>query len=194
MLSPDSVSAWADVAQTLIALVGALVVWYEYREHKKSRRADLAAALTAHLDADDLIAFAVNSLDWGAGLVVVPQAWRDLLDDRKPLYEAAIVEDALSATLSNSTATDPLRMLYRQAFVRLFNHLQTVAIHVNRDPVLLSELEPVADLAHRLSRPLYVPTRDLYRNAIAAWYPADVWVLIEALNQRFPERSESRIR
>jgi hypothetical protein len=190
MLSPDYVSAWADVAQTIIAIVAALVVWYEYIEHKKARRADLAATLIARLDADELIAFAVTSLDWGGGLVVVPPAWRDLLENRKPLYEAAIVEDALSPNLNISTAMDPLRMLYRHAFVRLFNHLQVVAVHVKRDPALISGLEPMADLAHRLSRPLYIPSRELYRNAIAAWYPANVWALIERLDKWFPEPSE----
>jgi len=190
LMSAETVSAWADVAQTLIAIVAALVVWYEYIEHKKARRADLAATLIARLDADELIAFAVTSLDWGDGLVVTPPAWRDLLENRKPLYEAAIVEDALSPNLNISTATDPLRMLYRQAFVRLFNHLQNVALHVKRERALLSDLGAMADLAHRLSRPLYVPSQELYRNAIAAWYPANVWALIERLDKRFPERSE----
>jgi hypothetical protein len=194
----QELSAWNGLAQTLIALVGAVVVWYQYREYQKARRADLAITLVCQLDTDDLIAFAVSSLDWGAGYVLVPATWRDLVEDRKPIYAAANIEDALTPKLTLATSKDPLRILYRRSFVRLFDHLQIVALHVKRDPKLLDKLEPMADLAHRLCRPLYVQTKEqqksrpLYRHAIAEWYPGgEVLAFVEALDRRFPETPAS---
>jgi hypothetical protein len=193
-MSLEQAAHWSAIAQAVIALVAAVFVWHEYRGHQKARRDDLARSLAAVLDTDELIAFAANSLDWGGGLVVAPPGWRDLLEHPAPLYDAAHVEDALQVRLTGSTQSNPLRLLYRHAFVRLFNHLEIVALHVKRDPALLIELEAIADVAHRLCRPHYVqltrklPERDLYRTALLGWYPPEVHEFVKQLDQHFPDR------
>jgi hypothetical protein len=184
--SAAAISAWASVAQTALASLGAVFIWREYQAHQKGRRTDLALSLSAALDSDELLMFASNSLDWGGGLVVTPPSWRDLLDTPRSQFNRADVEDALDVGLSDTTQTNGVRMLFRYAFVRLFNHLEIVAQQVRKDPALLDELESMADVAHRLRRPLYVRT-SLYETAVKAWYSAEVWRFVEALDRRFPE-------
>lgn len=186
----------SEVVQALIAAVAAVVVYREYRAHKQARRADLAAELISQLENDELAAFAVASLDWGAGFVIPPGKWISLLDEPRPTYSARIVEEALEVGLNLSTQQSLLGQLYRRSFVQLFNRLEIMSIHYSQDPVLLEELEPLAEIAHRLWAPYYVQTdrpvaadRDLYRRALAAWYSPKVSFFLDAIRKRFPDAS-----
>src|SRR5262245_61429307 len=94
------ISALSDVGNTLIAGIVAGFVWIEYQQHKRTRRAELALSLASAVDADELEDFAVTSLDWGAGIVAVPQRWQHLFSGKPPTYSAADVEDALLSQLT----------------------------------------------------------------------------------------------
>lgn len=190
-MSP-SVADWVTAASTsiqaVIAVIAAGTVWVQYQAHKNEERSALAMSLTQAIEQDDLAAFAVTSLDWGAGCVIIPPSWRDLFHDRTPEYLAEVVEDALSGSLTEETARNIINQLYRHAFVRLFNHLEIVAIHLKSDPELLEELEPIAWIAHKLLRPDYVGKKDLYVNALKSWqYPSGVLRFVCQLDERFPE-------
>jgi hypothetical protein len=193
----DIMIAVTTAGQFIVAVVAAYVVWREYSGHKRERRVTLAAGLIAKLTDDELISFAAVSLDWGSGLIVAPSGWRHLFPQENNLvYSDKIVEDALIPTITDTTRSSPLGLLYRHTFVRLFDHLEIVMMYCQKDALLIDELGGLGSVANRLMKPLYVQreldpeNRPLYKIAITKWYSSDLLKLIERLARRFPDKVE----
>ena len=75
----DVVAAIATVATAITAVIALAVTWVEYGRQKGMARLELAQGLIDRLETDEMIAFAVKSLDWAAGTIPVPAAWRDIV-------------------------------------------------------------------------------------------------------------------
>jgi hypothetical protein len=168
----DMIAAIATVATAIIAVIALVATWVEYGGQKGKARLELAQGLIDRLETDEMIAFAVRSLDWGAGTIPVPAAWRDIV--RQPYITAEPVElaAAVEKQLTPATAQDPVRMLYRHSFVRLFDHLERIEDLRQKQAVETADLATMAWLAKQLRHWSYDPTpqKQAFQSAIDGWY------------------------
>jgi hypothetical protein len=129
-----------------IAAFGAVYVYRQYRRAQEWRKGDLAAALMSRLESDEELAFAIQSLDWGTGPILVPARYRPLMkkfkmDDEAVLDHAPeILASALEPKLNFATLSSAQGLIYRHCFVKLFNHLENVSRLVDSKQVAVEDL------------------------------------------------------
>jgi hypothetical protein len=171
VLAAVDYAGWASVLISVIAF-GAVVV--EYRRQKRQARLQLAQQMIERLDDDPMLRFAITALDWGAGLVIIPDSWRGPVQKPVVPFSLDAVRDGVSPRLTTSTANDPLRLLYRHAFVHLFNHLERIGTLVETDAIDVRDLRPIAWIAHQLLNWSYAPHDErehFFLGAMSEWYP-----------------------
>jgi hypothetical protein len=183
-----------ELLTALVAIAAFFFGVFEYRrrrehaelEHVRQKaqfQLELAQKLIEHFDSDEMISFAVTVLDWGGGIIVVPAAWRDVIG--KPGITPSPLE-VIAATqykLTPETKKDATRLLYRHAFVRLFNHLERIEDLRASDAIRVTDLQPVTWLAQELHRWTYYPKTEWpFQGAMDGWYPkGKLKGLVEAL-------------
>ncbi|HMB95962.1 MAG TPA: hypothetical protein VKK61_07990 [Tepidisphaeraceae bacterium] len=181
-------AGWASVLVSVIAF-GAVVV--EYRRQTRRHRLEIAQNLIEQLDEDDMLRFAVTTLDWGAGLVIIPESWRSVIDKPSVEFQLDVILDALRPELTSVTARDPLHLLYRHSFVRLFNHLERISVLLESGAVDVNDLQPIAFVAHQLLQWSYASVEkgdEIFREAMKRWYPDDAPNrVVTLISKRFPQ-------
>jgi hypothetical protein len=169
-MSASSLSEAADVAQIVMATCAGLAllgVAVEYLAQKARSRLEHAQAMIEVFDRDEMIAFAVTCLDWAGGLIPIPSAWREAVGASVVRPDPAAVRTAVERVLNKETAESPLLLLYRHAFVRLFNHLER--IEDLRRAIGPSDVRPIAWIAQQLASWQYGDP-DTFAGAIDGWY------------------------
>jgi hypothetical protein len=137
----------------------------------------LAQSFMARLDIDELLFFSITTLDWGAGLIPVPPSWQAFTTVPKIDIQFSIIQDAVRPDLIRETAVDPIRLLYRHAFVHLFNHLERIAYLVKDGSLQIADLANLEWVVRQLLNWKYAPheaRESVFRLAIQAWYPDGV--------------------
>jgi hypothetical protein len=127
----DMTSQLVSLGTTLIAAVGAFLVYLEYTRQKHWRTSDLASSLMRELESNDELAFACLSLDWGVGSLIVPERYRPLMrmcadDDAVVQHSPRVMAVALEPMLNAETLEHPPGLICRHCFVKLFNHLDNI--------------------------------------------------------------------
>jgi hypothetical protein len=166
----DKIPEWIEAC---VALLAALVGYAEYRRHRRESRVKLAQDLVEKLDKDELLFFSVTTLDWGAGLIPVPPSWQAFTGASQIAFNLDLIKDALNPSLTPQTASDPIRLLYRRAFVHLFNHLERIAYLVKDGSLELGDLGNLEWVLTQLLNWEYAPSdirKTIFRNPIQRWY------------------------
>ena len=181
----DSWQEWLkpELLTAVTAILGLGFGFFEYRrqqeraelEHvyqKAQAQLERAQRLIEFLDSDEMVSFAVTVLDWGNGIIAVPTAWRDLVGKPGIIPNPSEVIAATRYALDAETAKSPMRLLYRHAFVRLFNHLERIDDLRTSDAICLADLQPMMWLACQLHYWAYHPAIEWpFREAMDGWYP-----------------------
>jgi hypothetical protein len=110
-------------------------------------------------------------------LIPVPLSWQAFVGSSKVEFDFELIRDALAPQLSHTTATDPVRLLYRHAFVHLFNHLEKIGYLVRDGSISVKDLPNLVWLSQQLLSWNIAPTesRDkIFKEAIELWYPDGV--------------------
>jgi hypothetical protein len=157
-----------------VAVVAFVIAVREYFRHRRESRLQLAQALIASLDTDELLFFSATTLDWGAGLIPVPPSWQAFVGLAQITFDLELIQDALDPDLSAKTATDPIRLLYRHAFVHLFNYLEKIGYLVKDRSIDIKDLPNLVWLSQQLLRWKYAPKEireKIFKKAIEVWYP-----------------------
>jgi hypothetical protein len=179
---------------TALAAISALGFGiFEYCRRKAQAQLELAQKLIEHLDSDEMVSFAVTVLDWAAGIIVVPAAWRNLVGKAGITPNPSQVIDATRSTLSTETAKDPTRLLYRHAFVRLFNHLERIEDLRVSGAIGVTDLRPLVWLVRELHRWTYYPgTEWPFQDAMDRWYPkGKLMGLLQALLSKYGDKDSN---
>ncbi len=160
-------------------------------------RVALAQRMSSELAQDELLSFAVNRLDWGAGLVQLPPSWRASPEIAFVPFDIDLFKRALLTDFKVSR--DPIGMLYRHAFVRLYDYLTRVASLEKDGLIELRDLPAHGWIANQLSDWPYINTEErstFFLAAIKAWYPDGLALnLIESLCKQFPrDRRDAKAR
>ena len=162
----------AETIAAVAAVVGLVGAAFEYWRQKRQSRLELAQRLIEQFRSDEMIAFAVTSLDWGDGIIPVPVAWRDAVNKAWITPDPKELVAAVEYGLSKDTAKDPLRLLYRHSFVSLFDHLERIEDLRLAGAVTVSDLQPMVWIAEQLDNWLYnpYPGKPPFRDALNGWY------------------------
>jgi hypothetical protein len=186
-------------AAWIAAIAGAASATYAYFALKDARRQNSRQArmsrvvsaqqMTSELAQDELLSFAVNRLDWGAGLVQIPPSWRTSPDIAFVQFDITLFRKALLPRFEVSQ--EPVGMLYRHSFIRLYDHLTRVGSLVKGGLIELRDLPAHGWIANQLSEWMYVSAEErptFFLAAIKAWYPDGLALgLIDALCTQFPK-------
>lgn len=167
---------------TMLAGAGAIVaigitVW-QYFALKRQRRFELARRLLGELESNDLLRFAVTCIDWGAGLIPVPKAWRPILGQPIIEHDVQLLWEALRTDLSVRVESDTKGMLYRHAFVALFNHLERLWFYLAQGAIEEKDLASLAWLARQVwcwpyAKPYKLDPRQFFMEAARNWYDTE---------------------
>jgi hypothetical protein len=162
--------AWISAIVSVIAFVAVLL---EYVRQRRSTRLQLAQQMIERLDDDPMLQFAATSLDWGAGLAVIPTDWRDVVGRPSVEVDVDLIAESVSPVLTKSVAEDPLKLLYRHAFVHLFNHLERIGALLRNGAVVADDLAPMAEMAGQLKWWDYASdaNKQCFGAAMDRWYP-----------------------
>lgn len=193
----SSLSNLSDIVIAAATVVGLLYAYQQYKQLKleqkerlleqndrlRQHRLSIAQHAISSLNNDELAQFANNTLDWAKGIVLVPSGWRDIIGPKLEV-DVYLIEEALEPELTDDIAKNPIGLLYRNAFVRLFNHLE--AIHDMRERGLIDsqDLHPLKWTTSQLDNWKYAdrakrrkPDR-FFKDAIVAWYSGkQLWKL-----------------
>lgn len=188
-----SVSAWispvAEIVSASVALGGAAFVLYEYRNRRREARFDYARAIEARYEDNPLIDFAVTCLDWGAGCIPVPPDYQAFTGKSGLQHDPELLYRAVRPKLLRDVAEDTSAILYRQAFVALFSHLEVVMGLWHRGYLDAEDLPKTRWVIHELCDWQYRSKKpeDWFTPAMAQWYPdvARSGLSLTALSRRF---------
>jgi hypothetical protein len=185
----STIEAIAASVSAIVASLALVAVYREYRNQKNRNRLELAQSMIERAETDEMILFAMTSLDWAEGVVPVPQTWRAIIGKEaiKPDIEA--VYDAVRPQLTKKIAADEIKLLYRHAFVRLFNHLERIQALVDKQAIAVEDLRPLAWVAHELLSWRYDTENRgerFFMEAIDDWFPSKLpRKLVTALARQF---------
>jgi hypothetical protein len=131
----------------------------------------LAVALIAQLETDDELAFACRAIDWGVGPLVVPERYRALVEGipegkKNPtpaergeivIQKPELMARALRVYLAIDPENEPVGLIYRYCFDKLFNHLANVHRLLNEKQLNLQDLERLRYWLERIAIYEYCP-------------------------------------
>jgi hypothetical protein len=184
----------ANIAEWLTLGVNALgfgIIVAQYRKELRHHRLELAQQMVERIDTDDLLRFAATTLDWAAGMVLVPEACRAAVADKAAIpVDLDNLRDALSIELTATNANDTVRLMYRHAFVQLFNHLKRMGILLESGALSVDDLQPLSFMAASLLDWHYgnpPERRTIFVAPMTAWYPQHTPLeLVTAIARRHP--------
>lgn len=139
----------------LIAFSGAVYTALQFQRAKRWRAGDLAQELLSDLSVDDELAFACQAIDWGIGPLIVPARhrpimWTIAVDPAHPTprelgevidHDVKIMAAALQVQLPPASLNNPLYLVYRYSFDKLFTHLSYVNTLIERKQIAVADLE-----------------------------------------------------
>jgi hypothetical protein len=166
-----SISEVISALVTVLALCG---VFIEYKEKQKQWRLQLAQEVERQLENNETLSFCITCLDWGAGRVPVPCHWREIVGEPAIVPDVQLMYQALRPELTHEIAQNPKGLLYRHAFVVLFNYLGRVEDLMRRGALLSEDLSELPWVAGQLKAWKYAadPQRKhFFMAAIDDWYP-----------------------
>ncbi|QKC98266.1 hypothetical protein [Mesorhizobium sp. NZP2298] len=193
----DSICNWnfgsiSEVVSACIALAAFIGVIYEYLNARRQRRLELAQQLSYQLEQDEMLRFATTSLDWGVGLVPVPEEWRQIVDEKAIVPDRKSMQIALTPEFSRSLQQNKVALMYRHAFVALYNHLERAKDLCDKRAVLLEDLSTLGWVSAQLVDWEYAPkglAPGFFMDALRGWYPETrLDKFVEKLAQQFPKR------
>lgn len=167
----SELSAIATVVQAFFAILGGVFVYFEYCSSKESQRLQLAHKMVDQIAEDPRLMFCTIVLDWGVGAIPVPPEWQAYVGAPHIIFDKAKVEEALSPKLTEPTSMDPTRLMYRHAFVRLFDHLERIQQMIDAKVIFIRHLSNLVWMAHKLTNPDYI-SRNTFIDAMKVWYPS----------------------
>jgi hypothetical protein len=132
------------------ALVAVCVTIWQYFAVKRQKEFELATRLIAEFDRDELLRFSVTCVDWAAGMIPTPKDWLPIVGHPVITHDISLFHEALRVDLTLKVANDPKGMLYRHAFVALFNHLERLQFYVDLHAVRKEDLISLSWLAREL--------------------------------------------
>ncbi|MGH7022225.1 MAG: hypothetical protein ACREEB_01395 [Caulobacteraceae bacterium] len=171
--------SWLESAGALLgglaASVAVGVTIWQYFVEKSRRKFELASRLIGQLEGCEMLAFAVTCVDWGDGLIPTPSSWQPIVGSPMIKQDAGLLGEALRFELSDRVRGDPTGMMYRHAFVALFNHLERVQRHVDEGSIRAKDLRSLAWLARELSHWSYAALAEIdpnrfFMEAAEGWY------------------------
>jgi hypothetical protein len=110
------------------------------------KRAELASSYLVPLFQDDELAFALRCIDWGTGVIPIPQRHLAMFGDQKTIeHDPALLVRAMKPILTRDVRDNPQGMLYRLAFDALFTRLEWIGYRVSSG---LIRIEDVPDLKY----------------------------------------------
>jgi len=160
----------------VIAAIGAVYVYRQYRRAQEWRKGDLAAALMERLESDEELAFACQALDWGTGPIMVPERYRPLMKQFNMPNEAVLDHEpdilalALKPFLNTATVNSAKGLIYRHCFDKLFNHIQNIGRLVASDQVTIDGLDGLDYWLRRIASYEYAPEnlrQEIFQPALA---------------------------
>jgi hypothetical protein len=168
------VSAIGEIVTACIGIVAGCIAWREYNEKRRRERLALAQRLIDRLSTDEMLRFAVTRLDWGTAILPVPSTWRGIIGEASIKLNVDELYDSLRPGLTDQTRNDPKRLLYRHAFVELFDFLERLDNLLDSEAIEVRDLEPIAWILEQLSDwPYAKPHKpeDFFLPALREWYP-----------------------
>jgi hypothetical protein len=187
---------WAAWTAAIGGVASAMYAYFALKDarrqnslHARLSKVALAQQMSSELAQDELLSFAVNRLDWGAGLVQIPPSWRESPDTAFVPFDIKLFKTALLTDFQVSQ--NPVGMLYRHSFIRLYDHLTRVASLENNGLIELGDLPAHGWIANQLRDWSYISAEErstFFLEAIAAWYPDGLALkLIDSLCKQFPQ-------
>jgi hypothetical protein len=155
-----------------VALAG--TAW-QYFIQKRRREFEVASSLVSALSTDEVLHFAVTCVDWGRGLIPVPQRWEKIIGSPCITHHVPTFGKAVEIKLLPQVSTDPQAMLYRHSFVALFDHLERIQQQLDHKAIHLEDLDSLGWLARQLEDWPYAKIwgldgKTFFMNAARAWY------------------------
>lgn len=155
----------------LVGFSGAIYTARQYERTKRVRAVDLAISLVGQLDTLPELAFACQALDWGVGPLIVPERYRALLarddgGDKPPNarqrgevadHDVVLMSNALKLHLSFDLGRQPLGLIYRYCFDKLFAHLANIERLIAGGQLDEKDLRPLAYWLSRIAHYEYLP-------------------------------------
>lgn len=163
----------SEVVIAVCALIGLPSAALEYWRARKQVKLELAQRLMAKFDSDDMVRFATTSLDWAWGLIPVPLAWREIVKSAAIAPNAQKVLMAVQPQLTAAVAADPETLLYRHAFVYLFNQIESMADLTGAKAINPSDLVPIVWTLRQLRDWRYgspTPKDQQFLPTMNSWY------------------------
>lgn len=187
----------ADWISAAVAVVALAAVVFEYFRQRRRSRVETALALVARMNDDAMAQFAITVLDWGTGILVVPQDWRDVIRsaaksdkdvNRAPAGQRVAadgsfvqwsIDDIKASTRGplGDAANDYVRLLYRHAFVALFNHLEHMGALLNDGVIKGKDLRSISWLVREIRNwsilkhyPQHKVEGGFFDDALKSWY------------------------
>lgn len=175
LCSATQVQKWVDLlSKAVLATIAALGAGYtalQYWRTKRWRAGDLSAAVILQLETDDEMAFACRAIDWGVGLMMVPERYRPLMEripeGRKnptPVergevihHDTELMARAVQVNLTVVPETEPGGLVYRYCFDKLFAHLANVHRLLQAHQVNLDDLVGLKYWLQRIAVYEYAP-------------------------------------
>lgn len=170
-----SVPIWVETLSKLaipaIAFVGAIYTVRQFQRARRWRAGDLAVAMISQLETDDELAFACRAIDWGVGPLIVPKRYRVLVeskpeDEKNPtpaergeivIQTPELMVRALRVQLSIDPEAEPIGLVYRYCFDKLFDHLANVNRLLIEQQLNLKDLERLRYWLKRIAIYEYCP-------------------------------------
>lgn len=145
-ISVNTAEAIAAVG-VFIASIGGFVALYNARKAVQWKRAELASSFLEALASNPNLVFAIRSLEWNGGRLVVPESLRPLLHDGRSWIEhdPDILEAAMDTKLTLKDMNADERMqLYRMALDDLLSWLALVSSALKRKLFQADDIEGIA--------------------------------------------------
>jgi hypothetical protein len=166
-------SGCANWVSAGIAMIAFLVVPLGYLRQRRQHQLETALNLIEQIQSDPMASFAITTLDWGTGLMPAPERWKSVVSE--PIaWEGHVIHDALRPKITPTTEVNTTRLLYRHAFVALFNHLERIGELVDKKVLKVEDLRSIAWLCHQLDDWDYAPaapSKRYFDETLAMWYP-----------------------
>jgi hypothetical protein len=175
-MSPTWFDATNAIGQLLTGISTATAVsvtGWQYFQQKRKNEFEIASELVKELDSNELLRFSVLCIDWGYGLLPVPSHWRPIVRGPAIEHDIACMWNALRIELTMEVAQSPKAMLYRHAFVALFNHLENIWLHLEEKSIRIQDLRNLSWLTKQLWSWSYAGGYDpheFFMKAAAEWY------------------------
>jgi len=183
----EGCAAWVSA---IVALAALALVPREYYNQRRQHQLETALGLIDQLRTEEMLSFAVTTLDWGTGKIPAPQLWKSVIDE-PVVWNWQVIHDATRPQITQPTVDDVTRLLYRHSFVALFNHLERMGELLERGVINVEDLRSLSWVCQQLVSWDYAPPplqNGYFDETLQLWYPGGgPQNLIRAVTARWPK-------